>query len=258
MRPVLGVIPARLGSTRLPRKPLHRLAGKPLIEWVWRAVVETKLFTSVVIATDSGEIADTVRDFGGEVQMTLASHPTGTDRVAEVSRLPHFAGFEHIVNIQGDEPFVSREHLQTAIELVREKGWEIGTVASPIDSAESWRDPSVVKVVRANDGSALLFSRSAIPCVRDGEPTPAQLASGLFLRHIGIYSYQRDALQAWVAMPEGALERIEMLEQLRPLAGGTRIGVAVVTSAQGGVDTPADAVVAEQRLRQIETGSAAT
>ncbi|CAN5704137.1 3-deoxy-manno-octulosonate cytidylyltransferase [soil metagenome] len=258
MRPVLGVIPARLGSARLPRKPLHRLAGKPLIEWVWKAVVETKLFTSVVIATESEEIADTVRGFGGEVEMTLASHPSGTDRVAEVSRLPRFSRFEHIVNIQGDEPFISREHLDAAIGLVREGGWEIGTVAAPIDSLESWRDASVVKVVRADDGSALLFSRSTIPFVRDGEPSPDQLASGLFLRHIGIYSYQREALQAWVEMPEGALEGIEKLEQLRPLAAGARIGVAVVAAAQGGVDTPADAKRAERRLSQIEIGSAAT
>jgi 3-deoxy-manno-octulosonate cytidylyltransferase (CMP-KDO synthetase) len=257
MRPVLGVIPARLGSTRLPRKPLHQLAGRPLIEWVWKAVVETNLFASVVIATDSDEIAEVVRNFGGEVEMTLASHPSGTDRVAEVSRLPRFEEFEYIVNIQGDEPFISREHLEVAIELVREEGWEIGTVASAIETLEGWRDAAVVKVVRANDGSALLFSRSAIPFVRDGEPSPRQLASGLFLRHIGIYAYQREALQRWVRMPEGALERLERLEQLRPLAAGARIGVAIVTAAQGGVDTPADAERAEQRLRQTEIGSAA-
>jgi 3-deoxy-manno-octulosonate cytidylyltransferase (CMP-KDO synthetase) len=220
--------------------------------------METDLFSSVVVATDSDEIAKAVRGFGGEVEMTMASHPSGTDRVAEVSRLPRFEQFDLIVNIQGDEPFVSREHLGAVIALVRQHGWEIGTVASTIESLESWRDPAVVKVVRADDGSALLFSRAAIPFVRDGEPSREQLASGRFLRHIGIYSYRREALQAWVEMPEGELERLEKLEQLRPLAAAARIGVAVVAPAQGGVDTPADAERAEQRLRQTQIGSAAT
>jgi 3-deoxy-manno-octulosonate cytidylyltransferase (CMP-KDO synthetase) len=220
--------------------------------------MESELFSAVVVATDSDEIARAVRAFGGEVEMTLASHPSGTDRVAEVSRLPRFEPFDLVVNIQGDEPFISPEHLGTVIELVRQSGWEIGTVASAIDSLESWRDPAVVKVVRADDGSALLFSRAPIPFVRDGEPSREQLASGLFLRHIGIYSYRREALQTWVGMPEGDLERLEKLEQLRPLAAAARIGVAVVSPAQGGVDTPADAERAEQRLRESQIGSAAT
>jgi 3-deoxy-manno-octulosonate cytidylyltransferase (CMP-KDO synthetase) len=251
MRPVLGVIPARLGSTRLPRKPLYRLAGRPLLEWVWRRVVATDLFSSVVVATDSEEIGEVARGFGAEVELTLATHPSGTDRVAEVAGRQ--TQFEHIVNIQGDEPFVSPEHLSAALALVTEGEWEIGTVAAPLGSVESWRDPGVVKVVRGEDGGALLFSRAPIPFVRDGVPDEMQLSSGAFLRHVGIYSYRREALLEWVARPEGELERLEKLEQLRPLAAGARIGVAVVQPAEPGVDTPADAERAERRLRELET-----
>jgi 3-deoxy-manno-octulosonate cytidylyltransferase (CMP-KDO synthetase) len=256
MRSALGVIPARLGSTRLPRKPLHRLAGRPLIEWVWRRVLAADLFASVVIATDSEEIATVARGFGATVEITMSSHPSGTDRVAEVARNRAFAGFEYIVNIQGDEPFVRPEHLARALDLVRDDGWEIGTVASPLGSLESWRDPSVVKVVRGEDGAALLFSRAPVPFVRDGEPTPEQLAGEPFLRHIGIYSYRRDALLRWVSRPESELERLERLEQLRPLAAGARIGVAVVEPAEPGVDTAADADRAERRLIELETTNA--
>lgn len=252
MSPVLGVIPARLGSTRLPRKPLHRLAGRPLLEWVWLRVRESAAFEALVIATDSEEVAETARAFGADVELTLPTHPSGTDRVAEVARLPRYRHIPHIVNVQGDEPFVRPEHLRAAIELVRDEGWEIGTVASPLESASSWRDPSVVKVVRGEDGGALLFSRAPIPFSRDAEPTAEDLAGGTFLRHVGIYSYRREALLDWVARPEGVLERIEKLEQLRPLAAGARIGVRVVPPAEGGVDTPEDAARAERRLMEMQ------
>jgi 3-deoxy-manno-octulosonate cytidylyltransferase (CMP-KDO synthetase) len=238
---VLGVIPARLSSQRLPRKPLHVIAGRPLIEWVWRRVVDFGVFDAVVVATDSARVADTARAFGASVAMTREDHPSGTDRVAEVARMAEYAGFETIVNVQGDEPFVRRDHLQAAIHLVREGGWDAGTVATPIETAEEWREPSIVKVVRADDGGALLFSRAPVPFVRDREPGAEDFASGCFLRHVGIYSYRREALLRWVALPEAPLERLEKLEQLRPLAAGLRIGVAVGAPAEGGVDTPADA-----------------
>ncbi len=253
MRPALGVIPARLASTRLPRKPLHRLAGRPLIEWVWRRVTDADLFSSVVIATDSEEIAETATRFGATVEMTHASHPSGTDRVAEVARLPRYAHHDFIVNVQGDEPLVNPSHLAAALDLVRDGEWEIGTVATHVETVEQWRDPAVVKVVRGDDGAALLFSRAAIPFVRDAEPAPADFASGAFLRHIGIYSYRRHGLLEWVERPEGGLERLEKLEQLRPLAAGARIGVGVVDAAEPGVDTPEDAERAEHRLMEMET-----
>lgn len=247
---VLGVIPARLGSSRLPRKPLHRIAGRPLVEWVWRRVVETDLFDRVLVATDAPEIARAVEEFGGECVLTRSEHPSGTDRVAEVAARPELTGAEVVVNVQGDEPFVRRDHLAAAIALV-EDGWEVGTVATPIGSVEEWRDPAAVKVVLGAGGRALLFSRSPIPFPRDaGEPGPEELAGGLYLRHLGVYAYRPDALRRWVALPEGELERVERLEQLRPLVDGISIGVAVVEAGEGGVDTPADAARAEARLLQ--------
>jgi len=245
---VLGVIPARLGSTRLPRKPLYPVAGRPLVEWVWRRVVSLEIFDEIVVATDSPEVHETARAFGARVAMTREDHPSGTDRVAEVARSPEFREYPLIVNVQGDEPFVRREHVEMAVGLVRDGGWDVGTVATPIQSTEEWREPAVVKVVRGDDGGALLFSRAPVPHPRDAEP---DFRSGLYLRHVGIYGYTRDALLRWVALPEGALERAERLEQLRPLAAGVRIGVAVGRPAEGGVDTPADAARAEAVLESM-------
>lgn len=252
---VLGVIPARLSSQRLPHKPLHVLAGRPLIEWVWRRVVDFGLFGEVVVATDSARVAEAARAFGARCVMTREDHPSGTDRVAEVARLPEFAGYETVVNVQGDEPFVRRDHLEAAIGLVRDGGWDAGTVATPLRSADEWREPGIVKVVRADDGGALYFSRAPVPFVRDGEPGPDDFATGLFLRHVGIYSYRRDALLRWVALPEAPLERMEKLEQLRPLAAGLRMGVAVGAPAEGGVDTPADAARAARILEETYTAT---
>ena len=243
---VLGVIPARIGSSRLPRKPLFPIAGRPLIEWVWRRAVGIAAFDGVVVATDSEEVAAACRAFGAEARMTEADHPSGTDRVAEVARDAAFAGFRVVVNVQGDEPFLRADHVAAAVRLVRDGGWELGTVATPIRSAAEWREPSVVKVVRAGDGGALLFTRAPVPHPRDAEP---DFGGELYLRHVGLYAYTRDALLRWVALPEAPLERTEKLEQLRPLAAGMRMGVAVGPPAEGGIDTPADAARAERVLR---------
>jgi 3-deoxy-manno-octulosonate cytidylyltransferase (CMP-KDO synthetase) len=239
---VLGVIPARLASTRLPRKPLHPIAGRPLVEWTWRRAVESGVFDEVVVATDSPEVEAAARAFGATVALTRAGHPSGTDRVAEVARREEWRGCPVIVNVQGDEPFVRADHLQSAVDLVR-AGWEVGTVATPIASVEEWREPAVVKVARGDDGRALYFTRAPVPFPRDAAP---DFAGGAYLRHVGVYAYAREALLRWVALPEGALERIEKLEQLRALAAGLRIGVAVGEPAEGGIDTPEDALRAER------------
>lgn len=244
----LAVIPARLGSTRLPRKPLHIIAGRPLVEWVWQRVRSLPLFDAVVIATDSEEIADHAMSIGAAVEMTSPHHPSGTDRVAEVARRIQYRDFPLIVNVQGDEPFIEERHLSDAVRLVRDEGWDVGTVASRIESREEWRSPSVVKVVRGQNGGALYFSRSPIPHVRGAEPGAGDFAKGEFLRHIGVYAYSANALQRWVELPESELERLERLEQLRPLAAGLRIGVAVAPAADGGIDTLEDAERAERRL----------
>jgi 3-deoxy-D-manno-octulosonate cytidylyltransferase len=246
----LGIIPARLRSARLPRKPLTDIAGRPLIEWVWRRVAGSRLFEHLVVATDSEEVAAVVRAVGGEAVLTDVGHVSGTDRVAEVARLPTFRDYPYLVNVQGDEPFVRDGDIAAAARLVAEEGWQIGTVAAPIADRDEWMDPSVVKCVRGANGQALYFSRAAVPHPRDGLESGDLGARTIFLRHVGLYAYTRDALLEWVSLPEGDLERIERLEQLRPLAAGMRIGVALVPPGEGGVDTPADAARAELQLRE--------
>lgn len=247
MSAVLGVIPARLASERLPRKPLHVLAGHPLIEWVWRRASALSALDRVVVATDAEEIRAAVEGFGGEAVLTSEAHGSGTERVAEVAGLPPFQGYDVIVNVQGDEPFLAEEQVAGAVAMVQD-GWDIGTVAAPVGSLEAFRDPSVVKVVRNDRGGALYFSRASIPHVRGREPGPDELASDRWLRHIGVYAFTPDALRRWVAMPEGRLEALERLEQLRPLAAGLGVGVAVVADAEGGIDTLEDARRAGERL----------
>ena len=248
---VLGIVPARLASTRLPNKPLYPILGRPLIEWVWRRVEGMKVLDEVVVATDAEEVAEVCRAMGAPVEMTSGEHPSGTDRVAEVARSERYTGFDVIANIQGDEPLLQEEHLEAAIRLVRDDGWEIGTCATPVMTEEARSDSSVVKVARAATGRALYFSRAPIPYKRDEKPLPEELIREPFLRHIGIYAYNPEALARWVAMAPTPLEELEKLEQLRPLAAGLRIGVAVLGPADPGVDTPADALRVEERLEEI-------
>lgn len=241
------MIPARLGSERLPRKPLHVLAGRPLIEWVWRRVSAFDVLDRVVVATDSDEVAAASAAFGAEAVLTSDRHESGTERVAEVAARPAFQTFGIVVNIQGDEPFVTQDQVAGAVAMV-EAGSDVGTVAAPVASLTAWRDPAVVKVVRDGAGRALYFSRAPIPHARGREPTAGELASDGYLRHIGVYAYSRTVLARWMTLPCTDLERLERLEQLRPLAAGLAIGVAVVGSAEGGIDTPEDAVRAGSRL----------
>ena len=250
---VLGIVPARLASTRLPNKPLYPLLGRPLIEWVWHRVKSMKVLDHAVIATDSEEVAEVCRAFGAPVEMTSSRHPSGTDRVAEVAGRPSFSDFGVIANIQGDEPLLQELHLEAAVSLVRDDHWEIGTCATPLVDHEARRDPSTVKVVRATGGRALYFSRASIPYQDEGKPSPEDLRREPFLRHIGIYAYSRDALAKWVALAPSPLEGLENLEQLRPLEAGMRIGVAVVGIADHGVDTPADVIRMEAALTRMET-----
>jgi len=237
---ILGVIPARLGSERLPGKPLVRIAGRPLIEWVWRRVSAFEILDACVVATDAAEVVVACGEFGGIAVMTSRSHRSGTERVAEVAASQAYSSFGVIVNVQGDEPLIEESHVAAAVEQVR-RGFDIGTAATPVRDRSAWLDPAVVKVTRRPTGAALYFSRSPIPFRRDGEPNEGALGTADYLRHIGVYAYTRDALLRWIALPESALERIERLEQLRPLAAGFSIGVGLVERAAGGVDTPADA-----------------
>lgn len=232
---VLGVIPARLGSTRLPNKPLQPLAGEPLITRVIERVLEHGLIEELVVATDSPRVVQVVERSGVRALLTNAGHQTGTDRVAEVASRPDFAAFDTIVNIQGDEPFIAREALAGALGRV-ERGDEIGTAAAPLDVTLAG-DPSRVKVVTDARGRALYFSRAVIPYRRE----PDDPSDGLYWQHLGIYAFTRAALARWVTLPPCAAEQAERLEQLRALHNGLTIGVARLREpALPGVDTAED------------------
>lgn len=251
MRPtVLGVVPARLGSTRLPDKPLHPVLGRPLLEWVWRRVQDMGVFDELVVATDHERIARVCRELGAPVLLTDPAHPSGTDRVAEVALSERYREHGIVVNVQADEPLVEEAHLESAVALVRHGGWEVGTGAVPIREPGRIHDPSVVKVVRAGDGRALYFSRAPVPFKRDGPPSTADLAAGIYLAHLGVYAYRREALLRWVSLPPSRLEETERLEQLRALEAGIPIGVAVVEHAHPGVDTAEDVARMEGILRE--------
>jgi 3-deoxy-manno-octulosonate cytidylyltransferase (CMP-KDO synthetase) len=244
---VLGVIPARLGSTRLPNKPLQLLAGEPLITRVIQHVVDLGLVEQLVVATDSQMIAQVVERGGVRAVLTHDGHLAGTDRVAEAAARAEFAGFDVVANVQGDEPFLPREALAGAIDRVAQ-GDDIGTAAAPLPP-EHAADPSRVKVVTDARGRALYFSRAAIP--RRREPTDP--ADGLYWQHLGLYVYTRPALERWVAAPPSPAERAEHLEQLRALHCGLTIGVARLTEpALPGVDTPDDLRRAEAHWHALQ------
>ncbi len=248
----LAVIPARLGATRLPRKPLRLLAGVPLVVRVHQRVAEIAVADRIVVATDSDEVAAAVAAHGGDAVLTSAQHPSGTHRVAEVARRPEFAGFDVIVNVQGDEPFVSARAVLGATRMVTDAGFALGTAAvmAPLGILH---DPNVVKVVAADDGRAMYFSRGAIPHLR--EPVDGELLRTRVWQHIGLYAYERSALMRWVELPESPLEQIERLEQLRPLAAGMAMGVSLIDEAvRPGIDTEQDLERANREWTVLTTG----
>jgi 3-deoxy-manno-octulosonate cytidylyltransferase (CMP-KDO synthetase) len=244
---VLGVIPARLGSTRLPNKPLQMLAGEPLITRVIQRVQEHGLADELVVATDSPIVAEVVERSRVRAVLTDDTHLTGTDRVAEVAARPEFAGFDAVVNVQGDEPFLPRDALAGAIDRVA-RGDDIGTAAAPL-SAGLAADPSRVKVVTDGGGRALYFSRAVIPHRRD----ESDRTEGLYWQHLGIYAYARHVLRRWMRLEPSPAELAERLEQLRALHHGLTIGVARLSErAEPGVDTPADLRRAEAHWQALQ------
>lgn len=235
---MLAVIPARLGATRLPRKPLRLIGGVPLIVRVWQRIITMRVADDVVVATDSDEIAAAVRTAGGDAVLTSAEHPSGTDRVAEVAAMAPFSGHDTILNVQGDEPFVSEAAIRGAVAMVSDARFPLGTAAVR-GVVGILAQPNVVKVVCADDGRALYFSRAPVPFLRDEADAPE--LERLVRQHVGIYVYAREALAAWVALPPHPMERVERLEQLRPMAAGLAMGVATIDEPlYGGVDTEDD------------------
>ena len=229
------VIPARYASSRLPGKPLLRATGKYLIQHVYEQAEKCDRASRVIVATDDERIAAAVREFGGAVAMTRADHASGTDRVAEVAAT---LGDDIIVNLQGDEPQFDPAAISLLIDLLEaDHGVGLATLATPLRTAAEFHNPNVVKVVRADSGRALLFSRSPIPYPRDGEP---DFTSGFYLQHLGVYAYRRDVVLKLAATAPHPLELAEQLEQLRALAHGLAIQVGVIPVGHKGVDTPAD------------------
>ncbi len=236
MEKVAAIIPARYGSTRFPGKPLALINELPMIQHVYQRVANAKMVDRVMVATDDARIATVVDGFGGEVVLTRADHPTGTDRLAEVAEK---IDSELIVNVQGDEPLIDPRMVDQAIApLVENKQLQMGTLASKIEQIEDFYNPNVVKVVKDQAGLALYFSRAPIPCPRDLNPD--QFANVFLLRHIGLYVYRRELLLEYPSWPKTPLEKLENLEQLRALERGIKLYVAETEFSCHGVDTPAD------------------
>jgi 3-deoxy-manno-octulosonate cytidylyltransferase (CMP-KDO synthetase) len=241
----IGLIPARYASTRFPGKPLHPIAGKPLIQHV---VERCKLATSlseVIVATDDARIRDVAQEFC-RVEMTRADHPSGSDRIAEVAAR---CDCDAVVNIQGDEPLMDPAVIDAVADALAND--EMSTAATPITEAAEYENPNVVKVVVNSAGRALYFSRRTIPFVRDAasRSVSEQLAAFPFLKHLGIYGYRRETLLRLVKFPVSPLEAVEKLEQLRALENGIQIAVVRVTYDSVGVDTPKDAARVETLLK---------
>lgn len=231
------MIPARLSSSRLPRKPLFPILGRPLLEWVWKRVESMTALDQAVVATDSREISALCESLGAPVELTSPTHRSGTERVAEVADRPAYRGCEVVVNIQGDAPLVEEAHVRACVDLLRSGRWTLGTCATPLDPGDD-ENPSTVKVGVGRDGGARWFSRTC----REAPPNVTAL------RHVGLYSYTPQAIAKWVALEPGEDELAESLEQLRPLAAGIPMGVAVVATAGPAVDTLADAGLVETML----------
>ena len=232
----IGVIPARLGSTRLPRKVLREIAGRPMLSYVYAAAVSCGALAEVIVAADSQEVLQVCRKYGWQARMTSTAHTSGTDRVWEVACQ---VSADVYVNIQGDEPLTRSEHLAALLKLMEDPAIEVGTLKTPC-AAHDVANPNAVKVVTDNSGRALYFSRATLPFDRDGGSNPR------YFKHLGFYAYRRAALERFCSIPPGELESAERLEQLRFLEHGIPIHVAETAFDTIGVDTEVD-------LRRVET-----
>ena len=239
-----GIIPSRFGSSRFPGKPLAMLAGKPLVAWVVEAVKKAKTLDEVLVATDDQRIADAVIQYGGKAAMTPSELPSGTDRIACAAG--DFADDDILVNIQGDEPLIDPALIdELALKLKLSAAFDMATAVTPIKSEADFAAKTVVKVVMDKNDAALYFSRAPIPCDRDHEP---DLASGLYVRHLGIYAYRGAFLKRYIREPQCELEKTEKLEQLRALYMGAKIAIVRTADEGIGVDTPEDAERVEKLL----------
>ena len=238
----LGIIPARWASTRFPGKPLHLIAGKPLVQHVWERCQPCENLDAVVIATDDKRILTAAKAFGANAVMTSTDHPTGTDRIAEAADA--YPNANYLINIQGDEPLIDPALIdELADALMTDPGVAMATAANPLTDPLLMDDPNVVKVVLAHNGDALYFSRSPLPYRRSESPDLK------LYRHKGIYAYRRDFLEKFITWPPSPLELAESLEQLRALENNARIKVLITDDESPGVDTLEQAQQIESLLR---------
>lgn len=233
MNRVLGVIPARLNSTRLPGKVLLPIHGKPLIQWVVERALQARRLTEVLVAADDAQVQQALADVDVEVVMTRSDHPSGTDRIAEAIE---GRDCDAVINVQGDEPMISPGLIDKLADTILTVDSEMATAVTPIQSEADRLDPSVVKVVLNDRNEAMYFSRAPIPYVRE----PEDEAIAVFWRHIGMYAYKADFLRELVTHPAGNLEQVEKLEQLRALQLGARIQAVITDDVGLGVDCPKD------------------
>jgi 3-deoxy-manno-octulosonate cytidylyltransferase (CMP-KDO synthetase) len=241
---IVGVIPARFSSTRLPGKALVEIEGVPMVVRVWRQATRARALGRVVVATDDERIARAVAAAGGEAMMTSPAHPSGTDRIAEVAAKVPAAIY---LNVQGDLPFINPDDLDAlAVPMRADSDIAMATLATPIVDTEDWHNPNVVKVVCDARGDALYFSRAPIPWPRESASPPAQAR-----RHIGVYAYRRDFLLSFAKLEPGVLEGLEKLEQLRALERGFRIRVVASVAPSLEVDTAEDLTRARAHARRL-------
>lgn len=242
----VAIIPARYASTRFPGKPLAMLGGKTVIERVYRQAVS--VLGEAYVATDDERIAQAVEGFGGKAVMTRTDHKSGTDRIEEAACKIETEA-DVIINVQGDEPFIQPEQIETLCQLFDDADTQIGTLGKPFEDMEAVRNPNSPKIVVDRRGFALYFSRSVIPYVRGQEPAD-WLRHYPYLKHLGIYAYRREVLSEITKLPQSPLELAESLEQLRWLENGYRIRVGRTEVETVGIDTPADLERAERFLSQ--------
>ncbi len=249
MPKVAVIIPARWGSTRFPGKPLHPIAGKPLLQHVWERCGRARGIAKVIVATDDMRIAEAAFAFGAEVALTSPKHQSGTDRCAEVAK--RMRGISHVINVQGDEPLIDPALVsKLAKTLIGDKSLGMITAANVFGNAAEVMNPNAVKVVLNREGNALYFSRSPIPFLRGNVGKAAPKAKPpAFHRHHGIYGYSTKFLLQFVKWKPGVLEQAEQLEQLRALENGATIRVVLTKHSSVGVDTPEDVAIAERLLQ---------
>ncbi|MCB0794050.1 MAG: 3-deoxy-manno-octulosonate cytidylyltransferase [Flavobacteriales bacterium] len=247
---ILGVIPARYGSTRLPGKVLMDIAGRSMLQRVFERVSRTRKLASIVVATDDERVLDHARSFGAEAVMTAPDHPSGTDRCSEALQAVG-GGHDAVINIQGDEPFLDPGQIDLLCDTLSHEGVQIVTLAKPILSDPEIDDPKEAHVVVDKDMNALYFSRAGIPFLRDGKGTPRHLRFP-FLKHVGVYGFRAEVLSQLVALPASALEQAEGLEQLRWLENGFRVRLVLTEHDSFCVDTAEDLEEAVQRARSLE------